>query len=395
MEPLFLSQAVKDKPDSTATHVLLVGCGEYPAIGKTAYSNVKPLSSPHASVQEMVNWYLGGAHAMPAGQEKSPHEAFSNPDAPLGSLTALVSPSINIQTPPGGNVACERPTLDNIRDAYTQWYERLGANPESIGVFYFCGHGVSDGVEQFLIADDFGEKGKTWSKAFHVSNTREATIRATKARIIYVLDACREFNDDANNQLNIPQALTDGSRKGTIISAGSATLRSTSPNRLAYTPNKGVTYFTQALLQALRGHCGEERDDAPGVFDVRPSELQVATAVLLNHLLLLQPNLEQHVAFESEGTHLIAMNVLDRIPDVLVEMDIDPAVLRQISQAYVENAVTPRQLKALCDGPASFKVPRGEWKYGAEVNQEGYQVTPKHRFMNKVIFRDNLEAKNV
>lgn len=395
MKPLFLSQAVKDKPDSTATHVLLVGCGEYPAMAKTAYSNVKPLNSPRTSVQAMVNWYLSGAHAMPAGQEKPPHEAFSNPDAPLGSLTALVSPSIKIETPPGGSFACARPTLANIRKAYKQWYERLGANPDSVGVFYFCGHGVSDGVEQFLIADDFGEKGKTWSNAFHVSNTRAATIRVTKARIVYVLDACREFNDGVQDQLNIPQGLTDGSRKGTITSAGSATLRSTSANRLAYTPDEGVTYFTQALLQALRGQCGEERDNAPGVFDVRPSELQVATAVLLNHLLLLQPNLQQHVAFESDGTHLIAMNVLDRIPDVLVEMDIDPAVLRQISQAYLENAVTPRQLKALCDGPASFRVPRGEWQYGAEFNQAGYQVTPKHRFMSKVIFRDYLEAKSV
>ncbi|MDX1366890.1 caspase family protein [Pseudomonas sp.] len=395
MEPLFLSQAVKDKPESTATHVLLVGCGEYPAMGQTDYSSVQPLDSPHTSVQEMVNWYLGGVHAMPAGQEKSPHEAFSNPDAPLGSLTALVSPSINIQTPPGGNVACERPTLANIRKAYRQWYERLGANPESVGVFYFCGHGVSDGVNQFLIADDFGEDGVTWANTFHVSNTHQATIRATSARIVYVIDACREFSDDVLDQLDIPRGLTEGTKKGKITSVGSAILRSTSANRLAYTPDKGVTYFTQALLQALRGHCGEERDIAPGVFDVRPSELQVATAALLNHLLLLQPNLQQHVAFESEGTHLIALNVLDRIPDVLVEMDIDPAVLRQISQAYLENSVTPRQLKALSDGPASFRVPRGEWHYGAEFNQDGYQVTPKHRYMSKVIFRDNLTAKSV
>jgi hypothetical protein len=395
MEPLFLSQAVKDKPESTATHVLLVGCGEYPAMGQTDYSSVQPLDSPHTSVQEMVNWYLGGVHAMPAGMEKPPHEAFSNPDAPLGSLMALVSPSINILTPAGGNVACERPTLANIRRAYRQWHERLGANPESVGVFYFCGHGVSDGVNQFLIADDFGEDGVTWANTFHVSNTHQATIRATSARIVYVIDACREFSDDVLGQLDIPRGLTEGTKKGKITCAGSAILRSTSANRLAYTPDEGVTYFTQALLQALRGYCGEERDSTPGVFDVRPSELQMATAALLNHLLLLQPNLQQHVAFESEGTHLIALNVLDRIPDVLVEMDIDPAVLREISQAYLENAVTPRQLKTLIDGPASFRVPRGEWHYGAEFNQDGYQVTPKHRYMSRVIFRDNLTAKSV
>ncbi|WP_025109718.1 caspase family protein [Pseudomonas sp. H1h] len=395
MEPLFLSQAVKDKPESTATHVLLVGCGEYPAMGQTDYSSVQPLDSPHTSVQEMVNWYLGGVHAMPAGMEKPPHEAFSNPDAPLGSLMALVSPSINILTPAGGNVACERPTLANIRRAYRQWHERLGANPESVGVFYFCGHGVSDGVNQFLIADDFGEDGVTWANTFHVSNTHQATIRATSARIVYVIDACREFSDDVLDQLDIPRGLTEGTKKGKITCAGSAILRSTSANRLAYTPDEGVTYFTQALLQALRGYCGEERDSTLGVFDVRPSELQMATAALLNHLLLLQPNLQQHVAFESEGTHLIALNVLDRIPDVLVEMDIDPAVLREISQAYLENAVTPRQLKTLIDGPASFRVPRGEWHYGAEFNQDGYQVTPKHRYMSRVIFRDNLTAKSV
>ncbi len=395
MPPLFLSQAVQDNPTSTATHVLLVGCGEYPAMAQTEYSSVQPLKSPHTSVQEMVNWYLAGSDAMPIGQGKKPHEAFSNSDAPLGSVVALVSPSLNIQTPPGGNVACERPTLANIRRACIEWTARLGANPESVGVFYFCGHGVSDGVNQFLIADDFGEDGVTWANTFHVSNTRNATIRATSARIVYVIDACREFSDDVLNQFDIPWGLTGSSRKGPITSAGSAILRSTSANRLAYTPNIGVTYFTQALLQALRGHCGEERDNAPGVFDVRPSELQTATASFLNHLLLLQPSLQQHVAFECEGTHSIALNVLDRSPDVLVEMDIDPPVLRHVSQAYVQNLQTARELKPLVNGPASFIVAQGEWDYGAEVKQNGYQVTPRHRYMDGGIFRASLTAESV
>jgi hypothetical protein len=393
MALIFLSNAVKADPGTTATHVLLVGCGEYPAMAQTKYSNVQPLNSPHTSVQQMVEWYLSGMDAMPPDQAKSPHEAFYNPDAPLGSVAALVSPSKAIQTPAGESFQCERPTFANIEQAYKNWLIKLGTNPHSVGVFYFCGHGVSDGVSQFLIADDFGENGTTWSKAFHISNTHQATIRATNARVFYVIDACREFNDDVQDQLDIPRGLTDGSRKGPITSTGWAILRSTSGNRLAFTPNEGTTYFTQAMLQALRGHCGDQRDNAPGLYDVTPFELQQATAALLNRLLSLQPKLQQHVAFESEGTNLIALTVLTKRPDVLVEVDVDPKGLRSISKAYLENALTPRELKALNQGPASFRVQRGEWIYGAQFDQEGYQVTPETGYMNKATFHGSLKAK--
>lgn len=79
---VFESDAVRQNPTITATHVLLVGCGEYPSLAAAGYGGLKSLRSPRLSAGAMADWFLSGADAMPAGQQLPPDLAFHNPDAP-------------------------------------------------------------------------------------------------------------------------------------------------------------------------------------------------------------------------------------------------------------------------------------------------------------------------
>ena len=58
MTLIFESDAVKADPSAAATHVLLIGCSEYPSISKTVFGNLAPLTSPRVSVEAMADAYI-------------------------------------------------------------------------------------------------------------------------------------------------------------------------------------------------------------------------------------------------------------------------------------------------------------------------------------------------
>lgn len=374
MAVIFESAAFQQNSQVTATHVLLIGCSEYPSLAAAGYSALKPLTSPRVSVEAMANWFLGGADAMPLGQARPPEEAFCNPEAPLGSLVMLASPSHAYQSPSGVVSPCTRPTVANIRDAYAQWIDRLGANPGSRGVFHFCGHGVSNGISQFLVADDFGaDPNDLWSAVFHVSNTCQATIRKTSATLFFLIDACMELSEDLINEIEEPRALIGGKRSGPPKTTEWSVLRATTTNRLAYAPEQGVARFTAAILQALQGHCGTQRTAEP-TFSVGISELRDAAAAFLTLSQQVEGGARQKLGqTEGEGDWSVGLHVQTKRPSVLVEMDIEPQGYRPVARAFMEDLAQQRDSKLLADGPVRFIKEQGEWTYGANATGQEFQ----------------------
>ncbi|WP_241021137.1 caspase family protein [Burkholderia sp. Ac-20344] len=385
---VFESDAVRQNPTITATHVLLVGCGEYPSLAAAGYGGLKSLRSPRLSAVAMADWFLSGADAMPAGQQLPPDLAFHNPDAPLGSLVMLTSPADPYEAPSGTVSPTTRPTLANIKAAYIQWLSRLGANPNSRGVFHFCGHGVSDGVSQFLVADDFGEDpDDLWQGVFHVSNTCQASIRKTSASLTFLIDACMELSEELINQIDGPRALISGRRNGAPQTTEWAVLRATTTSRLAYAPPDGVARFTAALLQALQGHCGSQDTAGPG-YGVGVSDLRDAAAALLTLSQQAERGERQKLGqTEGEGNWNVPMHVQTRRPSVVVELDIEPEGYRPVARAFMEDAAKLRDVKTLAAGPARFIKEQGEWTYGTNAmnNEYGEQVITR-RFLTKAVF---------
>jgi hypothetical protein len=366
MTLIFESDAIKADAASPATHVLLIGCSEYPSISKTVFGNLAALTSPRVSVEEMARWLLSGADAMTAGQEKGPDEAFFNQEAPLGSVVMLASPGAPFTTPFGTTLTPERPSIDNIRGSYDAWQERLTLNANSRGIFYFCGHGVSDGLTQLLVADDFGEnKFRPFDAVFHLSNTVQGTIRKAKASLFYFIDACMELSQEIINQIGSPQPLLDMPRTGKATTTEWAILRATTANRLAYAPPGEVAYFTAALLCALRGRCGIDHPSGNG-YVVDLNHLRPALAEFLDFIQPADADDRQKLGYaEFEGNGNIAMHMLAKRPSVLLELDIEPQGFRAIGQAFMESAAYPRDTQPLAAGPVQFIREHGEWTYGA------------------------------
>jgi hypothetical protein len=155
MSLVFESDALKLNSTAPATHVLLVACGEYPDLCKSRVVG-GPLTSPRQSVDAMANWFLSGVDGMFPSVGLPAEQAFHNPEAPLGSIEMLASPAHDYVTPLGQSKPVTRSVLINVREAYKRRLKRLGENPNSRGVLPISWPWVGDGVDQVLIADDFG-----------------------------------------------------------------------------------------------------------------------------------------------------------------------------------------------------------------------------------------------
>jgi hypothetical protein len=384
---VFESQAFKDDPEITATHVLIVGCGEYPGLASER-NGLQPLAPPRLSAEAMANWFLSGVDAMPPGQAEPPEKAFHNPYAPLGSLALLVSPAGYYTLPSGMKAACTRPTLVNLKASADEWLTRLGKNPKSRGIFYFCGHGLSDGTIQYLVADDVMELAyDPWGPLFHVSNTCQAAIRRTPATLSFWIDACMEFNEQLLNNISAPQSLINGARSGPPRTRDWSLIGATTMNRLAYAPERGVARFTVALLRALQGHCGTQCGMDQD-FSVGAADLHRATADFLE---LAQQNTIDEVqrlgGLQGDGSWSTALHVLPKSPRVHIEMDVDPPGYRAIATAYMENVANPREQKALNAGPAQFIKEQGEWTYGAHFIKDRFPGQIQRRLLKTAVLR--------
>jgi len=387
MSLIFESELSKQQPAGAYTHVLLVGCGAYPGLAAAALGGLAPLTSPRISAHAMADWFLGGADAMPTGQGGPSSQAFYHPDAPLGSLAMLTSPGGAYTTPAGSEMEVARPTLKNIKSEYLAWLKRLGSNPGSRGVFYFCGHGLSNGITQFLVADDYGEEGDAdddWPSLFHVSNTCQAAIRKTPANLFFFLDACLEINEEITSQLDEPRGLIKGTRTGKPLTSNWSVLRAATTNRKAYAPKGQVARFTDALLQALRGRCGTQSDHGTH-YEVCASNLRDATSAILQHSQRsMTGGIQALGPTDGEGGWDVPLHVQTDRPTVLVELDILPSGYRTVGQVFAAAPNSKLLTKALGSGPASFVGANGEWTLGTASTNGQYA---EQVFSNQLLTR--------
>jgi hypothetical protein len=381
---VYQSAAFQADPTATATHVLLIGCGAYPHMAKAGYVGVKPLGSPPLSVSRVADWFLGGLAGRPASQ------AFSNADAPVGSVEMLISPQQTYTVPGEQPQQIDEPTFESLQTAYENWLARLGDNPASRGVLYYCGHGISDGESQYLVADDFGvAPNRKWRYVFNVVKTIEAAQRSTRAVLLYFIDACMEFDQSVVNAISAPMALIDGQADAPLKTKDYAVIRSTTMNRLAYAPQNGLSRFTDAFVTALSGFCGKQRAGTQ-LFEVTPSALKEAMDVFLDRST--QPGMEQTISHTGSGAN-VPIHVLDEVPKVLAQVAVNPVLYRVASTVFFEGMANDRRTQGFATAAqayAEFQIPRGEWVCGVEPTHPGsfqtcrlpseYMVPPHWRY---------------
>lgn len=260
-----------DQNVDPGTHALVIGVGKYPHLagGENPVANpdgMRQLSSPPISARAFATWLLAEYH---------------DPRKPLASLTLLLSEDVPVPfADPSTGIAhdVEVANIDNIVAAVREWKHRGDSHTDNWLVFYFCGHGVSQGDDMALLgADVFADGDNPLNGALDFKNLMNGLKRCKASKQVFFVDACR-----ANSDVLIEQS---GSSFAGQVPLGPGTRPLGFPRRLHvpyYSTLAGdrsharpgqVSLFTDALLKGLRG---AGSDDPEGDWRVTTSRLHEA-----------------------------------------------------------------------------------------------------------------------
>lgn len=365
------------------THVLAIGVGHYPHLIDGSASRAKQLlglgqlSSPPISTQAFLDWTLAPLLSKTPG--------FMNAAMPLASVEAVISGQKPITVPaPGGPIQVGPADLLSIETAFRSWLNRLINDPGSMGIFYYCGHGLST-ASQFLLAEDFGEDDyHPWAKAFDVTRTYQAVIREIHGPLYFLVDACREVSRDIALTLDAdPSPLKDVDLRKAVICPSYSMINATGEGKLAFALDGKISRFTEALLTSLSGYCGLKTPGAKA-WSVDGESLGSAVRVLLQNGNK-SPDRRQVSTQQIAGVSMPILQ-LNRPPMVKVEVDLLPEPLRSLANLYLKPAGGTQIQHDGNLGALVTEVPRGIYDFGAlpkagafpPVAHEGEEFTPPH-----------------
>jgi hypothetical protein len=239
-------------------HVLIVGVGEYPHLeGGTAPAphhvtgGMKQLQSPPKSARALADWFITRYH---------------HTHAKLATVDLLLSDAeSNGYTPPRTPAGTEPvpaqidyASRQEIVNAAIAWKDRARADANDMLVFYFCGHGLSNGFSFGLLARDFGEvTNRPWDGGFSFNRFLARMEKTAAARQVFFVDACRVANagilDDAtqaDDLIGSAPPFHDGRKQAVYYSS--------QPGELSYGRPGECTLFTKALIEALDGGAADD-----------------------------------------------------------------------------------------------------------------------------------------
>ncbi|MFT0518727.1 caspase family protein [Pseudomonas faucium] len=356
--------------DQPGTHVLAMGVGAYThllggALEKMANRplGLGQLDSPPVSLAAFLRWLLAPVSAAGA-------IGFVNNQAPLASIDALASAPVPLQVDaPGGTVTLAAATRSNIQAAFEDWLGRVNSNPDNIGIFYFCGHGIV-AADHYLLADDFGQSAALpWTNAFDISTTIRALEREVQGTVYYFIDACREISREVAMTLGgSPSALhiVDLSKR---VSRRSVTaVFATGEGALAYAPAGGVvSRFTNALICALSGYCGTKPSGAP-LWEVDGETLARAIRKLLEYETLDTTGVigtPTQVTDQWTQGPSVPLLRLGTAPRVKVWLNLLPPDKRLAYELYLRSASGVQHIQDGVDHAFKLEVTRGFYEVGA------------------------------
>lgn len=242
------------------------------------------LSSPPLSARVVAEWFIADFH---------------DPDAGLGTVALLLSeenqlPFTNPATFAG--TAVEVADTLNVSDAIKAWKDRGNSSAENRMIFYFCGHGTSEGDDMALLMADFCvDDHNPLNGAIDFRKLSGGMKRCMAARQVFIIDACRSNSDQLiGNSLGFAGQvpLIPGLRPIDWPKRLDVPYYSTFSGDRAFARSGEVSLYTQALLKSLLGAAS---DDAEGDWRVNTARLQE----MVTHFMS-----EEHFAGEIVGVQV-------------------------------------------------------------------------------------------
>lgn len=362
-------------------HVLLIGVGGYPYLKNGASAkpqqfdgaaNLGQLTSPPVSVAHVYNTIM----------ELHQKNAWITP---LGSIHVLVSP------PPGGSnlmagLPVQPASMDNIRDAYFAWKDRCDANEDNIALFFFCGHGLEKG-EHYLLAEDFGIIPQNpWPQGFSFESTRRAFYKCRAKTQLFFIDACRYVTSQMLTHEIPVNPIEPPSFKSTTCKFD-LVQKAAAPNEGAYGEADSPSFYTKALVGALKGNVAE-RDS--GEWKVGTAKLSAKMNDLLGEEMPGQEYPQRCISTTSDVRDIIK---LDEPPVATLYVTCDPDEALPLAELSCKNVKTAKEETRVPQAqPWDIKVQAGVYRVKARFLAGRYNDIEEMTSVSPPLTREKLRC---
>lgn len=347
-----------DETPGPGTHVFIIGVGAYPHL-KDGTGSINPhhremgqLTSPPLSALAMLEWM---------------DMTLNNPEAPLKSIEVLISqPTPATYTDSLGlSQQIDPATWQYVTNAAQAWRTRANSDTDNVAIFYFCGHGLGDGVGTYLLLGDAGSDFDVLRSSLHVQSFRLAMGSCAAKKQIYLIDACRTV--DLATVLNPhqgPQFVLPPGNVLEVFRGSNPVLYSARFGEPAFGNEGEISDFTKALLQGLTRFAVFRPKGS--YWAVSPHELQKAVAALMDDF----SSKPQCQADGISGTGF-QLHRLEGNPDVVVHISLDKEQANHLAElshtatgvtVVRENRAHPWRTEApygTCSVKASFATQSG------------------------------------
>jgi Caspase domain len=369
-----------------ATHAFLIGVGFYPHLnggGQTLTSDndgMGQLTSPPVSARALAQWLI---------------TSFRNPSKPLSTVELLLSEAAPapFDHPAQGPVAVNAATMANVVPALGDWFVRGNAHPDNLLLFYFCGHGISQGPNTALLMADFGANPlRSLSGALDFRKLYLGLERCRATEQCFFIDACRASSDtlisaEGAGQDPIQPGVRDPSWPRRRTSVSYATLKGAKAFGVPDRPSA----YTSALLSALNDFAF---DDEEG--DWRVSTHGLAGA--LDHLVTRQMARDHQLAQvpESNDRSKFYLHYGNGLPDALLYILCNPPEARpQVQLTYQSPGAGPTTVPLPNDGETEWhlRLPTGSYEFVASFPPGTFKNVTRSQHVHPVYRTLKLEVQ--
>ncbi|WP_084678970.1 caspase family protein [Flavobacterium reichenbachii] len=345
-----------------STHIMIIGVGAYPYLqgGANAIQQsfdgaqlMGQLGSPAVSAEAFYNCVVD-------------LENSNSWITPLGSVEVLVSaPAGSSQVFAGRQH--DAATLRNIKTAYRNWKNRCNEHEENTAIFFFCGHGLDNG-EQYLLTEDFGEyPDNPWEGSFAFDMTRRAFSSCQAQTQIFLIDSCRQLTPDMlatelpRNPIEPPNRFNRECRYSLVQKAAA-------PNEAAYGITNDVSFYTKALIGALKGNAAD--NDAGDFWTVSMGKLSSKMTEFLRDIAVEQGYDQRCMSTTSDVRAILRLSGPPTVP-LLITCNPEQALLHA-SLSYRDLNNNTGDTRAPAMEPWNVNVTAGIYQVGASFEQGGY-----------------------
>lgn len=324
-----------------ATRALIIGVGHYPSLpgggGPQMRSpeGLQQLQSPPVSAREFARWLITN---------------YQSPDRPLATVQLLLSeaqPSLFCYELKG--VAYEQKPqsadMATVKKAIREWYSLGNHNPNDLMLFYFCGHGLSEGAITSLLMSDFAsDSSAIMENALDLRGFHAGMDQCLARHQCYFIDACRAPSTLLRRVQNAGDAVLQPEIN--LGTKGRARLgpkfMSTLPGDKSHAIPGKPSFFTSALIDSLNGAGAGDEDY--GEWVVKTNKLHAAMEYLVKEVI------------EQNGWSAIQQTITDGMQDLPLNTLAKPVVPVHI---IVDPEKAHAEATLQCSGKDGFKLQRG------------------------------------